>query len=328
MLSYWMHTKEGQTTLETRSIDIPTPGPNQVLVELKAASLNRGEFVVGHGLHKGDQATQIGMEGAGVIAGLGEAVSGFAVGDRVMGRCKGAFAEYACMDTREAMLIPANLSFEQAASAPLAFLVVHDMLTLQGELKAHEWLLINGVSSGVGVCALQYAKAIGAKVIGTSGSPDKLARLKQHGLDVGICTRQPDFANEVLSVTNGRGVDLVVNTVGGTVFAEDVKCMAFEARFAMVGYVDNTLSAEIDLQALHAKRLRFFGVSNKLRTPEQRAEFLPAFKRDILPFLGDGSIQPLVDEVFPFADLAQAKAMMETNAHVGKIVIRMPNTGV
>lgn len=324
MLSYWMQTVSNQSVLELREIPRPMPGPDQVLVQLHAASLNRGEFVIGHGLHKSGVANAIGMEGSGVVVELGANARGIKIGDKVMGRCRGAFAEYVCMDVREAMQKPDAISFEQAASIPLTFLVVHDMLSIQGKLKADEWLLINGVSSGVGVAALQTAKAMGAKVIGTSGSSDKLARLKEHGLDVALCMRGPGFASEVMELTDGVGVNLVVNTVGGTVFAEDISCMAFEGRLAMVGYVDGILHADLDLQALHAKRLRLFGVSNKQRTPDQRAEFLPEFKAEVLPAIADGRIKPLVDHVFTFDKLADAKAMMESNQHVGKIVLRMP----
>jgi NADPH:quinone reductase-like Zn-dependent oxidoreductase len=198
------------------------------------------------------------------------------------------------------------------------------MLSLQGKLRPNEWLLIHGVSSGVGVAALQMGKAMGAKVIGTSGSPEKLARLKDYGLDVPLCLRGSGFEDSVMKATDGKGANLVVDTVGGSVFAESIRCMAFEARFAMVGYVDGVLSAELDLLALHAKRLRLFGVSNKLRSAAQRAEFLPAFKAEVLPAIADGRIKPLVDQTFPFDQLAQAKEMMETNKHVGKIVLKMP----
>lgn len=324
MLSYWMQTVSNESVLELRETARPTPGPDQVLVQLHAASLNRGEFVIGHGLHKSGVANAIGMEGAGVVVELGVNAKGIKVGDKVMGRCRAAFAEYACMDVREAMPIPASISFEQASSIPLTFLVVHDMLSIQGKLKADEWLLINGVSSGVGVAALQTAKAMGAKVIGTSGSAEKLKRLEQFGLDVPICSRGPGFASQIMELTDGVGVNLVVNTVGGTVFAEDIRCMAFEARLAMVGYVDGVLHADLDLQALHAKRLKLFGVSNKLRTADQRAEFLPEFRAEVLPAIADGRIKPLVDQVFSFDQLSQAKAMMESNQHVGKIVLRMP----
>ena len=188
------------------------------------------------------------------------------------------------------------------------------------------WVLIAGVSSGVGVSALQAAKAIGAKVIGTSGSKDKVERLRPLGLDVALVTRAADFLEPVMKETGGKGVDLVVNTVGGTVFAECIRSMAFEGRLATVGYVDNTLKAEIDIQALHMKRLTLFGVSNKLRTAEQRAAGVPRFTTALLPAIADGRIKPLVDRTFAFEDLPAAKAHMEADRHVGKIAVTMPAT--
>ena len=322
MKSYSLRVEGASTVLTLDEVPVPEPGPGQVLVRLHAAGLNRGEFIPG-GLVKGGAAKPAGIEGAGEIVALGGAVTGLKVGSRVMGRCPGAFSEFAVMDAREALPVPAGLSIEAAASVPLTFLVVHDMLVLQGHLKAGEWLLVTGVSSGVGVASLQMAKALGARVIGTSGSPDKLDTLKAHGLDLGLATRQPDFAAAVLEATGGRGVDLVVNTVGGSVFAECVRCMGFEARLATVGYVDQTLKAEIDLQALHAKRLTLFGVSNKLRNADQRAAGVPAFAADILPAIADGRIRPVVDRVFPFDQLPAARVHVEANAHLGKIVVTM-----
>jgi NADPH:quinone reductase-like Zn-dependent oxidoreductase len=240
-----------------------------------------------------------------------------------MGRCAGAFSEYAVMDAREAMAVPPALAIDAAAAVPLAFLVVHDMLVAQGRLASGEWLLVAGVSSGVGVAAMQAAKALGARAIGTSGSAEKLARLHELGLDVGVHTRAAPFADAVLDATGGRGVDLIVNAVGGTVFAECVRCMAFEARLATVGYVDRELRAEIDLQALHAKRLTLFGVSNKLRDADQRAAGVPAFRADLLPAIADGRIRPLVDRVFAFDELEAARACMEAGRHLGKIVLRV-----
>jgi NADPH:quinone reductase-like Zn-dependent oxidoreductase len=240
-----------------------------------------------------------------------------------MGRCAGAFAEYALMDAREALPVPERLSWEEAASVPLVFCVVHDMLIGQGALKAGEWLLVLGVTSGVGVAALQAAKALRAHVIGTSGSAEKLAKLKPLGLDVGLVTRKPEFRDAVMKATADRGADLAVNAVGGTMFAECVRSLAFEGRLAMVGYVDGVLKAEMDLEALHAKRLRLFGVSNKLRNAEQRAETVRGFARDLLPALADGRIRPLLDRVYPFDEFPAAKARMEANAHVGKIVLRI-----
>jgi NADPH:quinone reductase-like Zn-dependent oxidoreductase len=287
-----------------------------------AAGLNRGEFIPG-GLIKAGAAKPAGIEGAGEIVALGAGVTALHIGQQVMGRCPGAFSEFAVMDEREAMPLPAALGVETAAAVPLSFLVVHDMLVMQGHLQAGEWLLITGVSSGAGVAALQAAKAMGAKVIGTSGSAEKLARLKALGLDLGLCTRAPDFNAAVLAATGGKGVNLVINTVGGSVFAECVKSLAFEGRLATVGYVDGQLKAEIDIQALHAKRLTLFGVSNKLRSAEQRADGVAPFVADWLPLLADGRIRPLIDRVYPFQELPAAKAHMEANQHLGKIVLRI-----
>jgi NADPH:quinone reductase len=323
MKSYWMESNGSTATIDLRDVAMPTPAANQLLVKMHAASLNRGEFILAHGLHKAGAAKPIGTDGSGVVEAIGEGVQGFKIGDRVMGRCAGAFSEYALMSTAEAMHIPAILGWEAAASVPLTGHVVFDMLVLQGRLVAGEWLLINGVASGVGVAALQMAKAIGAKVIGTSGSADKLARLKSLGLDVGICTRQANFHDEVMAVTSGKGVNLVINTVGGSVFAEDVRTMAFEGRLAMVGYVDGQLQTNLSIEALHAKRLTLFGVSNKLRSPEQRASGVPRFRAEVLPMLADGRITPLVDKVFAFNELPAAKACMDASEHLGKIVVRI-----
>jgi NADPH:quinone reductase-like Zn-dependent oxidoreductase len=323
MQSYWIQSSADQTTLERREVAVPEPAAGQVLVRMRAAGLNRGEIIAGHGLTKPGAAKPAGGEGAGEVVKLGAGVSGLKPGDRVMGRCAGAFAEYALMDAREAVAVPARLSWEEAASVPLTFMVVHDMLIAQGKLKAGEWLLVTGISSGVGVAALQTAKALGAKVIGTSGSADKLERLKAIGLDVGIRTRAGDFCDAVIAATGGKGANLVVNNVGGSVFAECVRALAFQGRLATVGYVDGVLKAEMDIEALHAKRLVLFGVSNKLRSAEQRAESARGFVADILPAIADGRIKPLVDRTYSFDELPAAKAYMESNAHLGKIVVRM-----
>ena len=313
MKAFYIQAEGGKTRLEAREVPQPVAGPGQVLVKVRAASLNRGEFIVG-GLTKPGEAKPAGNEIAGDVVGTNQ---------RVMGRCAGAYAEYALMDAREAIPIPAHLSYEEAASIPLVFMVVHDMLVEQGRLKAGEWLLVAGISSGVGVAALQVAKALGAKVIGTSGSAKKLERLKALGLDVAIETRRGDFSGKVLEVTQGKGAHLAINTVGGTVFPELVRSLAFEGRLAIVGYVDQTLTSEFPLETVHVNRLRIFGVSNKKRTADMRAATVKGFVADVLPLFASRKIQPLVDKVFDFSDIEKAKTYMESDAHVGKIVIRL-----
>jgi len=315
---------EAGTVLEARDIPIPEPGPGQLLVRMHAAGLNRGEFVSGHGLHGAPGSWKaIGGEGAGTVQAVGAGVQGFQAGDAVMGRCSGAFADHALMEQAEAMAKPSSLSWEEAAALPLTFLVAFDMLVVQGRLQAGEWLLVNGVSSGVGVAVLQLGHALGARVIGTSGSAAKLAQLQPLGLTLGLPTRAADFAAAVRETTGGHGADLIVNTVGGSVFAENVRAAAFQGRLAIVGYVDGVLHADIDLEAVHAKRLAVFGVSNKLRSKAQRASAVPAFVRDVLPLVQAGRIRPQIDQVMALDQMPAAKDRMEAGLHTGKIVLRM-----
>ena len=314
MRAYFLQSAGDHMRLELREVPVPKPGPNQLLVKIHASSLNRGELIAGHGLIAPGAAKPAGQEAAGIVEGTGE---------RVMGRCPGGFAEYGLMDRTDAIPVPHNLSWEEAGAIPLAFMVVHDMLLGQGGLKAGEWLLVTGVSSGVGVAALQAGKAIGAKVIGTSGSAAKLERLKALGLDVGINTRRPDFHDAVMKATGGKGADLVVNNVGGSVFAECIRSLAYQGRLATVGYLDRVMKAELDIDALHAKRLRLFGVSNKHRNAEQRAVTVRGFIADFLPFFAAGKIRPLLDRVYPFDQLPEAKAFVESDAQLGKVAIVM-----
>ncbi len=324
MRSYWIQAKGSETALEARDVPNPEPGAGQMLLRMRAAGLNRGELIGGHGLTAAGAAKPMGIEGAGEVVKCGPGVSGFAAGDRLMGRVLGSFSEYALIDAGDAIPVPPKLSWEEAAAVPIAFMVAHDVLVAQGGLRPGEWVLALGVTSGVGVAVLQAGKALGAKVIGTSGSQAKLDKLKPLGLDVPLLTRKGDFRDAVMAATAGRGADLAVNTVGGSVFPEAVRALAFQGRMAIIGYVDGTLTAEIDLDAVHAKRLRIFGGSNKLRNAEQRYENVRGLAQSLLPAIADGRIRPLIDRVFPFEQTAQAKRHMEADAHAGKVVVRIP----
>lgn len=322
MKSYWIVTRGHEAVLEKRDVPEPQPKPGEVVVRVRASGLNRGELFVGGAVHGGPEKLG-GTEASGEIHALGEGVTGWKVGDKVIARVRGAWAPYAPTDARQLMPMPERLTWEQAAAIPSSFLTSYEAVVQYGRLQAGEWVLVLGASAGVGVGAIQTAQVLGAKTIGTSGSAQKLEKLKAAGLDVGICTRKPDFAARVLEATGGKGANLAVNLVGGTVFPEILRSLAYMGRVAIVGYVDHSFNADIDLNATHVNRYTIFGVSNAKLPLEYRILHVEGFKRDILPALADGRITPLVDSVYGFEDLPAAKARMDQNAMVGKIIVRM-----
>jgi NADPH2:quinone reductase len=322
MKSYWIVTRGGQSVLEPREVPVPLPQREEVLIRSHATALNRGELIVGSAVLGGSER-QGGTEVSGIIESVGEGVTQWRKGDRVMGRARGSFAEYVVMYERQAMRVPERLTWEQAAAIPSSFVTAYEAVVRYGGLKAGEWLLIAGASSGVGMACVLTAKVMGARTIGTSGSAAKLAKLTAVGLDVPIETRAPDFAQKVLAATGGEGASLAVNLIGGTVFAELTRALARDGRLAIVGYVDGEHHADLDLNAAHVNRLQIFGISNVRLKREERAETTRGFERDILPALADGRITPLIDRVFGFDELPAAMAHMDTPERVGKVVVKL-----
>jgi len=322
MKSYWIVTKGTQSVIERREVPIPQPQAEEVLIRIHATALNRGELIVGSAVHGGAEKLG-GTEASGVVEAVGEGVSEWKKGDRIMGRVRGAFAEYAAMYAGQVMPMPARLTWEQAAAIPSSFITAYEAIVRYGKLEAGEWLLISGVSSGVGVASVLTAKVIGARTLGTSRSAAKLDKLTAIGLDVPIATRGADFAGIVRSATGGEGANLAVNLVGGTVFGEMMRSLAREGRLAIVGYVDGEYHSDIDLAAAHINRLQIFGISNVRLKREERAQTTRGFERDILPAIVDGRITPLVDRIFGFDELPAAKRYMESNAMVGKVVVKV-----
>ena len=323
MKTCWIKSDDKSVELEYRELPIPEPKAGEVVIRNYGSSLNRGELIVGSVVHGGPLKLG-GGDGAGVVHAVGAGVTGFKVGDKVYGRVMGGWAEYCAARAEQLMPMPEKLTWEQAASVGVAFLTAYELIfPPYGKLKKGETLLVAGASSGVGVAAVQIGKALGCTVIGTSGSADKLAKLKALGMDHGIHTRKPDFAAKVKELTGGKGVDLAINLVGGSVFAELVRSLARKGRIGIVGYVDGVLKAEIDLNALHANRFEVYGISNSKATAEEKAEAMRCFIRDVAPMLNDGRITPVVDKVFAFDQLPEAKKYVESNAMVGKVVVRV-----
>ena len=306
----------------------PVVTAGQVLARVHASSLNRAEFRALRNLklEPGKPAPAErpgGGDAAGEVVAVGAGVAGFKPGDRVMGRCTGGFAEYALIDAREAMPAPAALSWEEAACVPIVFVVVHDALQASAQLRAGETVLVTAASSGVGVATLALAKLIGAKVIGTSRSAEKLEKLKQYGLDAGVVTGSDGFGAAIAPVVGADGVDMIVDNIGGDIFPACLDALAVGGRFVTIGRMSGVLKGELDLDRLALRRLHLYGVSNRLRKPAQRAESTKRFVADLMPALSDGSLKPIVDRSFALSEIAEAQAYLEADRHVGKVVIRI-----
>lgn len=323
MKAFWIRHEAGKAELYPRELPVPEPGPGQILLRVRAAGLSRGDLLGAISFHRAPEGRPAGVEAAGEVHAVGADVKGFKPGDRIMARTRGGFAEYVLVDPNLATPIPTGFSWEKAAAIPISYITAWEALVRFGRLKAGETLLITGASGGVGVCSIQLGKVLGAKLIGVSTSASKLERLKALGLDSAICARGEDFSGKVLELTGGKGVDLAVNLVGGTVFPACQRALGKFGRLAIVGYVDGVMTTPLDLEAAHGKRHEIFGISNAPLTPEMRATATKGFERDVLPAIVDGRIEPVIDRVFPFLELPAAKAYVDSGAQIGKVVVKM-----
>jgi putative PIG3 family NAD(P)H quinone oxidoreductase len=313
--------------LELREVPDPECGPEDVLVDVRATALNRADLLQRRGFYpqpgpKPEHEIP-GLEFAGEIARMGKRVEGFAPGDRVMGiLAAGAYAEKVATHYRTVARVPDPIGWREAAAIPEAFITAHDALT-QCELCAGESVLVHAAGSGVGIAAVQVAKIMGAvPIFGTASSERKLACARELGLDVGIAYESKDFAEEVRRETDGRGVDVIVDFVGASYLERNVKTLAVRGRLIVIGLLGG-LTAEINLNLLLNKRLRVIGTVLRSRPLEEKAAATRAFEKSVLPHLARGAIRPIVDRVFPLAEVAQAHAYMESNANVGKIVLEV-----
>lgn len=323
MKTFWIRHAAGKAELYLRELPISEPAPGQILLRVRAASLNRGDLLGTISFHRAPEGRPAGVDAAGEVHAIGKGVRGFKLGDRIMARSRGCFAEYVLVDPGLVTSIPEGFSWEKAAAIPISYVTAWEALIQFGRLKAGETLLIAGASSGVGVASIQLGKVTGAKVIGVSTSEAKLEKLKALGLDAAICARGEDFSARVLELTGGKGADLAVNLVGGTVFAACQRALGKFGRLAIVGYVDGVMTTPLDLEAAHGKRHEIFGISNAPLTPEMRAEATQGFNRDVMPAILDGRIAPVIDRVFPFDQLPAAKAYVDAGAQIGKVVVRL-----
>jgi NADPH2:quinone reductase len=307
----------------------PVPGPEQVLVRVRAASLNRADLGVAaghaHGA-MGGPGTVLGIEFAGEVVACGAGVAALAPdlvpGARVMCSGGGGYAEYAVTDLGRAMPLPdSNLSWEQATTLPVALATMHDALVSNGGLVAGEAVMILGASSGVGLVALQIAKFLGAGlVIGTSGDAAKRARLAEFGADLAIDTKQPGWQKQVLEATGGKGVALVIDQVSGATINAAMAATAIRGRIVNVGRLGGS-RAEFDFD-LHAnRRLSYIGVTHRTRSVAEIREEVRVMRRDLWAAVQQGRFRLPIDRVYPLAQAPEALTHMKANQHFGKIIL-------
>lgn len=311
--------------LELREVPAPSPRPTEALVRVHAAGLNRADLLQTRGLYPppdGYSPNIPGLEFAGEVAAIGDDVNDWKVGDRVFGITAGeAQAEYLTIDQTLLARIPENLSFVEAAAVPEAFITAHDAIITQGKLKAGETILIHAVGSGVGLAALQIAKATGVKVIGTSRTAAKLERCRAFGLDVAVPTGDNhEFFETVKERTNGSGADVILDLVGAAYFQQNLSSLASKGRFLIVGLTSGAVT-EFDMRIALQKRATIIGTVLRGRSLEEKVAALNAFVKDLVPFLESGKIKANLDRVFAAVDVVAAYKYLESNESFGKVVL-------
>lgn len=315
----------GPEGLVYRDVPDPVPGPEDLLVRVRATALNRADLLQRRGSYPqpgSKPAFEIpGLEFAGEVTAMGERVLGFAVGDRVMGLLTGGgYAEQVVTHHRLAVKVPDSMSWEEAGATPEVHITAHDAL-LQCDLVAGESVLIHAAGSGVGVAAIQIAKVMGASlVIGTAGSDSKIEQAKELGLDVGINYTTQDFASETLRATGGTGVDVLLDVIGASYWEQNMKSLAPLGRMVIVGLMGGA-NPQVNLGVLMAKRLQVRGTGLRSRPIEEKGTATRAFEKSVVPHLANGRIKVIVDRVFPLAEAAAAQNHMEGNANFGKVVL-------
>ncbi|MCL2724689.1 MAG: NAD(P)H-quinone oxidoreductase [Polyangiaceae bacterium] len=317
--------------LELRDVPLPEPAPGQLRVRVRACAVNRADLlqVAGHYPAPPDAPADIpGLELAGEVDAIGAGVSEFKVGDRVFGVVGGgAYAEAVVVYARTLAKIPDGVDDVQAAAIPEAFLTAYDAVVLQAGLSAGETLLVHAVGSGVGTAAIQIAKAIGVRTIGTARSEDKLGRARELGLAAGVvpevsADRSVHFASNVRALAGGQGVNVVLELVGGRYVPDSLASLADLGRLVLVGLMAGA-RAEIDLGLVLRRRLRVFGTVLRSRPLEEKIIAGQVLARHIAPLVGSGTLRAVVDRVMPLEQAADAHAYVASNEGFGKVVLTL-----
>ncbi len=303
----------------------PIPGVGEILIKVAAAGVNRPDVMQRQGHYPPPPGAPdiLGLEVAGVVAALGPGAAGFQAGDAVLALVSGGgYAEYCLAHASVALPIPAGLSLIEAAAIPETYFTVWSNVFERGGLKAGETLLVHGGSSGIGVSAIQLAKAFGAKVIATAGSDEKARACEAFGAALGVNYRDADFVAATLAATEGRGADVILDMIGGDYVGRNYAAAAIDGRIVQIAFQQGS-KAVIDLRPLMFKRLTHTGSTLRPRSAAEKAAIAADLRKNVWPWLTAGRCKPIIDSIFPLADAAKAHERMESSAHIGKIVLRV-----
>ena len=303
---------------------VPQPGPGKVLVEVVAAGVNRPDCIQRAGSYPpppGESAIP-GLEIAGRVVALGEGVEGLKIGDEICALVgSGGYADYCLADAALCLPKPKALSLVEAAGAPETYFTVYDNVFTRGRLKAGETILIHGGSSGIGSTAIQLAKHAGATVIATAGSQEKCDFCKSLGADHAINYRTQDFVAEVKAITQKRGVDVVLDMVGGGYIPKNISIMATEGRLVQIAFLQSGVVETFDFRPVMMRRLTLTGSTLRARTLAQKKAVADALRENVWPLLDAGKVKPLIHATFPLDQARAAHELMESSAHLGKILL-------
>jgi NADPH:quinone reductase len=317
----------GPEVLEIREVPTPEPKGDQVRIRVRACGLNRADIMQCRGIYPappGAPADIPGLEYAGEVDALGPDVVGpLKVGDRVFGLVGGGGqAEYVVTHERMAAPIPHNLDFVEAAAVPEAFITAHDALLVRGQLAPGGRVLVHAVGSGVGTAAVQIARAMGCTVFGTSRTAAKLDQTKLLGMDHGVDVSHEDFVEVIRAETGGRGVEVVIDLLGGSALAGNLAALAHQGRLVLVGLLGGS-HGPLDLGLVLHKRLTIVGTTLRARPIEEKIAATRRFADQVVPWLERGVVRPVVDSVYPVAEVQAAQMKLESNQVFGKVILRM-----
>ena len=318
-------TGGGPEVLTPRQCQTPSPQAGEVLVKVAFAGVNRPDCLQRSGRYPPPPGASpiVGLEISGEVLALGEGVTQWRIGDKICALTNGgAYAEYATVPEGQALPIPAGFSLLQAAALPENFFTVWAHVVQRGKLKSGESILIHGGSSGIGLTAIQLARAFGAHVYCTVGNAEKVAACLKAGAHAAIDYKTQDYVEEVLKLTDQKGVNAILDMVGGSYMQRNLKALAIEGRLLQIAFLQPS-KVEVDWVSLMAKRLTFTGSTLRPRSAQDKAQIASDLKAQVWPLLAAGKVAPVIYQVFNLNEAAKAHALMESSQHIGKIMLKV-----